>query len=86
MIRDAGEVYSVQYTKKIGSVYRSVYCIYICILTCYTTLSSINTSRLQYSTVYTSPASLGMIVILSLVPAAVMDVCPDVTMVDRCVW
>ena len=48
MIRDAGEVYSVQYTKKSGRVYRSVYCIYICILTCYTTLSSINTSRLQY--------------------------------------
>ena len=40
--REAGEVY----TKKIGSVYRSVYCTYICILPCYTTLSSINTSRL----------------------------------------
>ena len=50
MIRDAGEVYSVQYTKKIGSVYRSVYCIYICILPCYTTLSSNNTSRLYTST------------------------------------
>ena len=39
--REAGEVY----TKKIGSVYRSVYCTYICILPCYTTLSSIDTSR-----------------------------------------
>ena len=39
--REAGEVY----TKKIGSVYRSVYCTYIYILQCYTTLSSINTSR-----------------------------------------
>ena len=48
--RVAGEVYK----KKIGSVYRSVYCTYICILTCYTTLSSINTSRL-----YTSPACGG---------------------------
>jgi hypothetical protein len=38
--------YFYSYTKKIGFVYRSVYCIYICILPCYTTLSSINTSRL----------------------------------------
>jgi len=44
-----------RYTKKIGSVYRSVYCIYICTLPCYTTLSSINT---YFSMIYTSPASL----------------------------
>ena len=42
VFKGAGEVS----TKNIGSVYRSVYCIYMCILPCYTTLSSNNTSRL----------------------------------------